>query len=218
MRAVAAVVPGTPALLPGATGRPVPEIEELRRACAEAVAALPDPVTVVGSGSRSRRHAVDGPDALGGFGVPGAGRPGPGEPLPLPLALGRALLHSLGRSAGALVEVGPEDAGTASAGLGGERSLLVVAEGSLTRSERGPGGDDPRGAAFDAALAGCLVAGDAEALAAVPVDLAATVGCTSVPALRVLAAWGAARDVRARLLHDAAPLGVGYLVATWTAP
>jgi hypothetical protein len=235
---LAVVVPGAPALLPGATGRPVPELEAVRAACASALGLLRGPVTVVGAGTRSSSHPVDAPDTLGGFGVPGVGRPGPGEPLPLPLAMGRAHLAALGRTPSALVEVGPTDdvadglrrdagegrggpphgtAGDPDAAWLDARALVVVAEGSLVRDERGPGGYDPRGAAFDVALADCLGSGDAAALAAVPADLAGEVGCAGLPALRALAAWGAGRTVSGRLLHAAAPLGVGYLVATWTA-
>jgi hypothetical protein len=46
---------------------------------------------------------------------------------------------------------------------------------------------------------------------------AAAVGADAVDAAELLAGCAAARPGRARLLHDDAPLGVGYLVATWQA-
>lgn len=93
--------------------------------------------------------------------------------------------------------------------------LLVVANGSATRSDKAPGHFDERAAAFDAALGKALALGDPALLPTLDEQLA-----------RELWAWPDA-DVLARVLRDVAPItsvqvdyddapfGVQYWVVRW---
>ena len=148
------VCPHPPLLLPGATGRPVAEVEPLRAACARRG----------GSAGRGRRDRGD--RAAPGTGryradwppPPGTSLPGrpanPSEVLPLSLAVGGGLLAA--RTArGPPVELwgiaDDADPGT-SAGARGRSwppgpsgcGLLVLADGSARRGEKAPGYLDDR--------------------------------------------------------------------------
>lgn len=85
--------------------------------------------------------------------------------------------------------------------------LLLLADGSRTRGVRAPGGNDPRGLAVDEEL---LAAVRARRPAVVP-D-ARAVGATAGAAVAVFAALTGGT---VRVLHQDAPLGVGYLVLSW---
>ncbi|WP_312892345.1 hypothetical protein [Allostreptomyces psammosilenae] len=115
-----------------------------------------------------------------------------------------------------LREVGPALA------AGDERvALLVVGEGSICRTLKAPGYLDQRAAAFDAEVATALASGDVAALAALDGELAAELGAGGRAAWQALAgaAGPAARsgELRARLLREEAPYGVGYFTALWQA-
>jgi len=103
---------------------------------------------------------------------------------------------------------------------GGRLGLLVMGDGSARRSPTAPGYLDPRAAGFDAAAAGALRDGDPARLRSVDPVLGAELLAAGAPAWRlagqVAAAAGAGRFA-AELLYDAAPYGVGYLVAAWVA-
>jgi hypothetical protein len=111
----------------------------------------------------------------------------------------------------------PDDAAALGAALARDDvALLAMGDGSARRSLAAPGYLDPRAEPYDAAVARALRDADAEALLALdPADDAALL-VAGRPAWQVLA--GAARGARWRgeLIYDAAPYGVGYLVATWT--
>ncbi|HEV2891927.1 MAG TPA: hypothetical protein VGX28_16255 [Frankiaceae bacterium] len=95
-------------------------------------------------------------------------------------------------------------------------ALLAMGDGSARRSLAAPGYLDPRAEPYDAAVAAALRDADTHGLLALdPADDAALL-VAGRPAWQVLA--GAARGGRWRgeLLYDAAPYGVGYLVATWS--
>lgn len=93
--------------------------------------------------------------------------------------------------------------------------LLVVANGSATRTEKAPGHFDERAAAFDAAIGKALALGDPALLPEIDEQLA-----------RDLWAWPDV-DVLARVLRDVAPImsvhvdyddapfGVQYWVVRW---
>lgn len=189
MRAVA-FVPSAPFLLLG--GGPA----DLRAAIDEALEVLTGDVVVVGSAPTPGwwEGSVD----LTPYGVPGTPAP---DPLPLALAVGRTLLgdrpHRLWGVPG-LPEVD---------------SLLVVADGSATRTEKAPGHLDLRAESFDAHVAAALSDGDPAALGALDAELAEQLWTQGVAAWQAVAAlpgrW------RARLGYDDAPYGVGYFVATW---
>jgi len=95
--------------------------------------------------------------------------------------------------------------------------LLVIADGSACHGDDAPGKRDDRAAGFDAALAGALAAGDPVALLSACADreLAAQLLSTVDP-LALLALLTARRPPAvADLQYAGAPLGVGYLVASW---
>ncbi|RBY85184.1 hypothetical protein [Blastococcus sp. TF02A-26] len=219
-----AFCPCPPLLLPAVEGRAEAETTALRQACADAVEALlaasPEAVVVVGPGATGRYGAGDAGD-LRGVGVdlevPFAGgtRPG-GRRTPLSLTVGAWLLHQAGHS-GLRLGAGPEDLGDVLAGLPGPVGVLALGDGSARRSVKAPGYLDDAAEPFDAAVAAALAAGDAAAVA----DLDAAEGerllAAGVPVWRAVGRAVAGRPVVAELRHDAAPFGVGYLVASWTA-
>ncbi len=93
--------------------------------------------------------------------------------------------------------------------------LLVVANGSATRTEKAPGHFDERAAGFDDAIGKALSDGDAAALADIDLDLADELwALPDADLLRTLAdrvATGA--DVQVD--YDDAPYGVQYWVVRW---
>ena len=95
--------------------------------------------------------------------------------------------------------------------------LLVIADGSACHGDDAPGRRDDRADSFDADLAAALGAGDPVALASVAGqrELAGELLAVVDP-LAVLAALTVDDPPSsAALLYSGAPLGVGYLVASW---
>lgn len=210
-------------LIPEVAAGAAAELDELRTACLEAIdvglGAAPERVVVVGPARATHRWPADGADALADLGLPK-----PAGELPLALTIGRWLLaqtswtgpvelHSVAAGAGA----------AACAVFGADLSagppalLLVLGDASACRTLGAPGYLDPRAEAFDAAVASALASADTAALLALSEPLAAELLAAGRPAWQVLA--GAARAAggawTGRLHHDAAPYGVGYLVASW---
>jgi hypothetical protein len=96
--------------------------------------------------------------------------------------------------------------------------LLVVANGSATRSEKAPGHFDERAAAFDAAIGKALADGDPANLAAIDLDLADRVwALPDADVFRTLAGQVARVD-SAQVDYDDAPYGVQYWVVRWEVP
>lgn len=96
-------------------------------------------------------------------------------------------------------------------------AVVVIADGSACHGDDAPGRRDDRAAHFDAALAEALAAGapDRLALACADRSLASDLLATVDP-LAVLAGLTAGQPPdSAELLYVGAPLGVGYLVASW---
>ena len=96
-------------------------------------------------------------------------------------------------------------------------ALLVIADGSACHGDDAPGRRDDRAAGFDAMLADALASGDPQALqdACADPDLAREL-LAGVAPLAVLALLTADHPpTAAELLYSGAPLGVGYLVASW---
>jgi hypothetical protein len=208
------------------------------------LAARPDEVVVVATGPVIGQFRPGTTGTLAGYGVGvtaglPVGAPAAGERryvdhapaaairygrqvprLPLGITLGAWLLAGAAVPCSALA-VGPEtDPAGPGAGLDRpdrRRGLLVMGDGSARRSERAPGYVDPRAPAFDAAVATALATGDAAALRALDPGLGTELLAAGVPAWRV-AGHAATGRYDAELLHDAAPYGVGYFVATWIAP
>jgi hypothetical protein len=138
------------------------------------------------------------------------------------------LRSAVDRAAGWLLEDGPAAAVDASPGarriaahLLGDRlspdgpGLLVVANGSATRTEKAPGHFDERSAEFDAFIGKALADGDPQALAAVDLGLADEVwALPDADVLRTLAdRVGRVTDVDVD--YDDAPYGVQYWVVRW---
>lgn len=244
----AAVVPAAPALIPGLGGAadPLAEVREVaRNAVADAVAeGGTDPYVVVVSsveasllgGRTVRRWAIGAPSGAGRFLGTGA----PDRALPAGLEIGRMLLPE-GLEAellGVAQDAGTQECLTVGRHQtdGADTVLIVVADGSATRTEKAPGHLDPRAEGFDAGLARALAEVDGPALADLDPELAEALWCRGRAALQVLAGAlaagsgaGAGADprsgadlgpggrsrLRGEVLLDEAPFGVGYLVATW---
>ena len=96
---------------------------------------------------------------------------------------------------------------------GADQRLLVVANGSATRTEKAPGFLDERAAGFDAAVGTALGAGDPAALAGLDLALAEQLWCRDAAALVELGL----RDgpCEATVDYDDDPFGVQYWVVRW---
>jgi len=235
----AAVCPHPPLLVPEATGASGPgdaELERLRTACHQAVAALldqsPDLLVVVGANPRGRHPTEFPPDAAGSlhaFGVPftvgGAGRPGP-PALPLSLTIGRWLLaRAATRPAAPRVAfwgVAPDaataeclDLGEKLATLAPRVGLLAMGDGPGCRARGVPGAADPRADRYDEQVAACLAAADPAALAALDPGHDRRLLIAGRAAWQVLAGAAARDAFDADLRYWAAPFEVTYFVASW---
>jgi hypothetical protein len=201
MLAGIAFVPSAPLLLPDLGGGP----EDLRSACRQAISALGDVDDLVVLGAASPAGWRTGFIDATAYGAPG---PPSRQPLPLPLAVGSALVgertHLLLAVAGDAVAV--------------ERrtGLVVVGDGSAKRTEKAPGHYDPRAGAFDASVASALAAGAPQALLDLDAALAEELMVGGLTAWRSAAATALGADWTGSVLYADAPYGVGYLVATWT--
>jgi hypothetical protein len=222
--AAVAFCPSPPLLLPAIEGRPDDATTALRRACAAAVSEmlslLPDVVVVVADGAfPGERFGAGDCGDLRGFGVdvaiPFDGRVRPdGRRVPTAHALGAWLLDEAG-FAGTRVGVGPADLGQLVRDLPAPLGILAMGDGSARRSLKAPGYLDDAAAPFDAGVARVLDTGDAAGLAALDPDQGRRLLAAGVPVWRAVGAALVGRTVTARLHHDAAPFGVGYLVASW---
>jgi hypothetical protein len=219
-----AFCPSAPLLMPEVEGRADADTTVLRSACADAVAAMlavrPEVVVVVGGGAGpGERYGAGDAGDLRGFGVDlqppfdGRTRPG-GRRVPLPHTMGARLLDDAGY-AGTRVGVGSADLGQLLLGLPGPLGVLVMGDGSARRSVKAPGYLDDAAAPFDAAVARALAGGDAAALADLDPVEGRRLLAAGVPAWRAVGAALAGRPIHGRLHLDAAPFGVGYLVADW---
>lgn len=242
MLVAAAVCPCPPLLVPEVAQGAAPELEPLRAACDEAVTALaeakPDLVVVVGPGERHAVHETGATGSFRGHGVPldvtlGESHPragGADTTLPLSLTVGawllarspwrgpvRAFEAAATGDPAALRAHGAEIAGWA-----GRVGLLVMGDGSARRDLKAPGYLDERAAPLDARISAALASGDTEGfLAGMAEETAHELMVSGRPAWQVLtganANAGAGEGLgRHRLLHDDAPYGVGYFVASWT--
>jgi hypothetical protein len=134
--------------------------------------------------------------------------------VPLPHLLGAWLLDEAGSTA-PRVGVGPDDLGPLLASLPGPVAVLAMGDGTARRTVKAPGYLDPAAEPFDAVVATALREGDAAALAAVDPAEGERLLASGVPTWRAVGAALAGRSITARLHLDAAPFGVGYLVADW---
>ncbi|GAA2853966.1 class III extradiol dioxygenase subunit B-like domain-containing protein [Streptosporangium fragile] len=221
MLVAAAVCPHPPLLVPELAGAAAAELDGLRAACAAAVAALggaaPDAIVVVGGADRAAAYGADAAGSLAPWGVDV--RVGEGEPvLPLSLTIGRWLLDRAGLAASAFhavsFDASPQECaalGGRLAGAAGRVAALVMADGSARLTEKSPGYLDLRAEPYNRVIVEGLARGEIP-----PLDPgeAAELWVAGRAALQVLGGAGAA--LRAEVLYDAAPYGVGYFAARWT--
>jgi hypothetical protein len=243
----AAVLPHPPLLVPELAGDAAAELDPLREACTRALAAVlagDRRLVLVGDGPA---WGVPRPDAAGSFRPYGApvdvalppqqpldldGLPEPVrlDRLPLSLAAAAFMLARLDTpparlsavtvpvslGARAAAAIGRALAGRA--GAAGPPALVAMGDLSARRSERAPGAFHPEAAAFDAAVGEAIRAGAPERLLDLDPALAATLRAAGRVPLQVLAgAFAGVGGVRGRVLYEAAPYGVGYLVGVLTA-
>jgi len=228
----AAVVPHPPLLVPALAAGNAASTAQLLAACDAAtgdlVAHVPDTVVCIGTGARTTRHRTGAWGTFAGFGaaVDAPARHHDGLPhLPLSLTVARWLLDRVGwQGPVALQEVAvsadPEACAALGARLadeyGGRTVWLVAGDASTRRGEHSPGTPDHRAAGFDARVSDALGAGDTATLATLDPGLATELGASGRAAWQVLAGAAGGREVaRSVLRYDAAPHGVGYLVAGW---
>lgn len=206
-----AVCPHPPLLVPQIAPGIGDEIADLRAACDAAVQTLldtrPEYIVVIGAGDPGTDLDESAGGTLAGYGVdvPAGGA---SRELPLSLAIGAWLLDRAGWT-------GPRTYSTGCPDMSGDVGVLVMADGTTTRSLRAPGFLDERAEPYDAAIATALAAGDPAALAQLDADLGAELGATGIPTLHTLGELTKGTDVTARLRYDEAPFGVGYFVADW---
>jgi hypothetical protein len=231
----AAVVPHPPLLVPALAAGAAPDIAPLLAACDSVVAGLlgraPRTVVCLGPGERTALHPADDWGTLGGFGVaveaPARHDP-PAPALPLSLTIGRWLLERAGWTGEVLMQQVAADLPTSDcAALGarlasgtGPRSVwLVLGDGSFCRGPTAPGHDDPRASGFDAEVARAFADADLEGLLGLDTGLAGELGVAGRPAWQVLAgavgAFEVGGPIESEVHYEAAPFGVGYLVAHW---
>ncbi|MBA3742735.1 hypothetical protein [Sporichthya sp.] len=219
----AVVCPQPPLLIPEIAAGAAAELDELRAACDAALkaglAAGPERVVLVGPGRYTHPWPADAADGLADLGMPK-----PAGDLPLSLTVGRWLLERAGWDGPrSLHSIAAAAAADECAALGAQLAggppalLLVTGDASARRTVGAPGHLDQRAEAFDADVAAALAKADVGALLELDAALAADLLAAGRPAWQVLAgAVHAAGGFWAGTLHhDAAPYGVGYLVASW---
>jgi hypothetical protein len=203
MLIAAAVCPHPPLLIPEATGTPGvgdPELDRLRTACDQAIAALlaerPDLIAVAGAGPRTSEYPPDATASLREFGIPftiGSGSPA----LPLSLTVGKWLLSrgEPGPAAwwGIAAGAGPAEClelGEKLAAVAPRVAMLAMGDGPGRRARRVPAAGDPDADRYDDHLAAALAEPDPAALAAL--DPLRTTACSS-PAAPPARSWPARR-------------------------
>ncbi|EFL22778.1 conserved hypothetical protein [Streptomyces himastatinicus ATCC 53653] len=239
----AAVCPCPPLLVPEVAAGAASELDALRAACLDAVAALaaarPERLIVAGPAEHSGRgphpqgatgsfrgFGVDVEVRLGGSEVAGSEAAGgaPGRPLPPSLAVGAWLLERAGWDVAPVEGLGvgeplaPErciQVGRKLAASAERVALLVMGDGSACRTLKAPGYLDERAAAFDAEVARALASADTAALASLDEALAYELKAAGRAPLQVLAGAGEGAGLKGELRYDEAPYGVGYFVARW---
>ena len=239
----AAVVPHPPLLVHSiAGGQADRDLEALRAAClaATATVAQAELLIVVGDGPVWGAVVPGAAGSLAAWGDPDGARfelgvttppelagvpePAPVTRLPLSLTMAAWLLERTGEPdhlvafcvPAAMPPAAAGRIGRALAAASGERgaALLVMADGSARRTTRSPGTFHPGAEALDAAVAAALAGADLGALMALdPAECAELWLGGRVP-LQVLAGALAGAPLRGELVYDAAPAGVGYVVAT----
>ncbi|MEY9863458.1 hypothetical protein ABH935_009111 [Catenulispora sp. GAS73] len=227
MLIAAAVVPHPPVLVPEVAQGLSPDLDSLRAACGTAVgrlyAAGADEVLIVGAGPQQGTEVVSrGSFRAYGVDVDVDGQWDPvtrsAAPMTLPFLIAAWLLRDSPAEPVRRPVMVNEHSG-ALAVAGGRQAMLVLGDGSASRTLQAPGHFDERAEAYDAAVARALATADAAALAGLEPGLSRELHVAGLPAWKVLAAAATASGVEydADLLYDQALYGVGYFVATWLA-
>jgi aromatic ring-opening dioxygenase LigB subunit len=218
----AAVCPHPPLLVPEVAAGAADELDDLRAACRAAVAHLAnasvDSLIVVGADTTTVRRDPPFGGTLSPWGIDlPVGEPG-GRPLPLSLLIGAWLAPHASAFQSVAAAASPAECAALGRDLAGEAprtGLLVLGDGSACRTDKAPGYFDARAEAFDAAVAGALARADTEGLFKLDPDEAAQLLAVGRAPWQVLAGAAAGAGLHGALLYDAAPYGVGYLVASW---
>ena len=243
----AVILPAAPLLLPGVTGGPVAQVEELRAACLQALSGISGPVVVVGtassrhvsrdsrsrSGEKTELQAARGEKRDAPVGHPPAlTRVAPGltahiaPVLPVELEVGRTLLRSAGLDAEQAsyqplsADLSPAEAADSGRRLASDLRpsvLVVLADGTPCRRESG----SPM--RYDARA----IAFDRALLAALRAgDSAALTGLHPALAQELQVTGYLPLQVLAAAMpgpssadvsYTGDPFGVFYIVARWTA-
>lgn len=204
-------------LVPEVAQGAAPDLDELRKACDDAIQELfaqdPQHIAVIGDGPPDRFWDHNAGGTLKSYGVDlHAG--GDGNELDLGMTIGAWLLDRngwAGSRAYATGEVDPQ----------GRTALLVMADGTAKRSTEAPGYFDERADDFDRQISTALAAGDAHTLLNLDEEFAAELWSGGARPLKLFG-WMAAAEiskgasVAAQLHYDEAPFGVGYWVANWS--
>jgi hypothetical protein len=236
MLIAAAVCPHPPLLVPEATGAPGPgdtELDRLRTACHQAVAALvaerPDLVVVVGGASHTAEYPPGTTGSLREFGIPftvGGEPQSPAGPrctptLPLPLAIGKWLLASAMVPTAwwaVAADAWPADClqlGARIAALASRVAVLAMGDGPGCRARGVPGAADPAADRYDEQVTAALAAADPCALAALDPGQEARLFVAGRAAWQVLAGAAVPGAFEAELRYAGAPFEVSYYVASW---
>jgi hypothetical protein len=236
----AAVCPHPPIIVPELAGAAAHELDSLREACDAALTRLVDSgarrLVVVGADTETRQYHLPIRGSFAPWGVPvevvlGGSDGAVVEPGGLPLSLTvaawlasrrpetRSLSWRLwGVAEGADVAACVRLADVVGAEDDAPWALLAMGDGSACRGEKSPGYDDPRAQPYDDAVAAALATADRAALLALQPELSARLRVAGRAAWQVLAAAaGDGATWHGDLSYYAAPYGVSYFVATWTA-
>ncbi|MCM2578805.1 class III extradiol dioxygenase subunit B-like domain-containing protein [Streptomyces meridianus] len=244
MLVAAAVCPCPPLLVPAVAAGAAGELEALRTACGDALEVLaqarPDRLVVVGPRTAATDPGGAGdPENLsqgtrGSFrdvGVDLDVRLGDAQgaaserKLPPSLAVAAWLLEAAGWSAAPVEGLAvDEHLGRDRCAEAGRKcvrgparvALLIMGDGSACRNLKAPGYLDERAAGFDARAAQALGSADTGALLALDEGLARELLVAGRAPWQVLAGAGEGTGLNGKLLHDAAPYGVGYFTAVWS--
>ncbi|GAA2187632.1 hypothetical protein [Micromonospora lupini] len=235
----AAVCPHPPLLVPEVAGAAAGELDDLRAACDLAVrrllAADPDAVVLLGVGPSTGPIRPPATGTLQPWGVDLdvpliPGQPDRGAVLPLSLTVGAWLLARHAESSAVATapvsavqvtaDAGPVEVAALAeqvAGSGDRVALLVLGDGSACRGEKAPGYDDDRALPYDKRVAAALAEADLDALRGLDAGVSAQLKVAGRAAWQVLAeaARSSGGGWRGELLHDSAPYGVAYFVASW---
>lgn len=201
-----AFLPNPPVLLPGLTGRPVAEVEELRAACLSAIAEVletrPDEIVVLGS---AKAHEVGGP---------------------LSVRVGRSLLAEAGTQLPVSELAVAADADIDELRAAGENlagrplriAVMVMGDGTACRTLKAPGYLDERAAPYDERIGAALTSAEPQRLLELDRGLADDLLVAGWPAWQA-AGWATRGHGPwdGELLHASDPFGVYYAVAVWRA-